>query len=108
MDNETFEKYLNQRLNKIINILSKKGKEYSPDADRLHNFNRAAVLRNTTPEEALLGMKVKHTVSIEDIINGIKNGYLPSLELLEEKIGDEINYWIILEIMIKGKINGSK
>jgi hypothetical protein len=104
MDNKTFENFVEDRIALIRKVLKSKGKEYSPHTDRLHNFRRAATLRKTTPEDALLGMKVKHTVSIEDIVENVKQGKLPTIELLAEKIGDEINYWIILEIIIKEKI----
>ena len=104
MNNKIFEDYVEDRIKLIKQVLKNKGKEYSPDIDRLHNFRRAAILRKTTPENVLLGMKVKHTVSIEDIVDNIEQGKLPTIELLAEKIGDEINYWIILEIIIKERI----
>jgi len=104
MDNKTFEDFVEYRIKLTKKVLQSKGKEYSPHSDRLHNFRRAALLRNTIPEDALLGMKVKHTVSIEDMVEKIKHGELPTMELLQEKIGDEINYWIILEIIIKERI----
>lgn len=101
MNSAEFDKLLDIRLALIKSSLKSKGTEYAPDDNKLHNFDRAAVLRKSTPEDVLMGMKVKHTVSLEDILEQIENGFRPPIELIEEKIGDEINYWLILEIIIK-------
>lgn len=105
MTPEHFDKMLNERLKKIQRVLRSKGHEYGTD-DRLHNFKRAAQKRGCTPIEALMGMKVKHEVSVDDMING----HLPiTQETIDEKIGDNINYFILLEalmteiIMLKGE-----
>ena len=111
MNNKEFEKILNKRIELIKSVLSKKGNEYSGSSfnDRLHNFKRAAAILGVTPEQSLLGMKVKHDVSVIDIVENII-GYndLPSKELLEEKIGDSINYLILLEAMIKERMKKVK
>lgn len=104
MNMKEFKRLLDRRVELTIKTLGAKGEEYSRDADRLHNFKRAAHIISTTPEKALLGMKVKHTTSIEDIVDDIEKGKLPSEEMLEEKIGDEINYYILLEALIKERI----
>ena len=57
-----------------------------------------------SPEKALLGMKTKHTVSILDIVDDLDTGNLPSGELLCEKIGDELNYLILLKALILERI----
>ena len=101
MHDKEFDRLLEERLVLARKTLKSKGVEYTPDSNRLHNFDRAAVMRKTTPEDVLMGMKVKHTVSLEDILESIKKGERPPMELIEEKIGDEINYWLILEIIIK-------
>ena len=109
MKNKEFENILDERTKKMKKTLSSKGKEYSGEGtDRLHNFKVAARKRNTTPEDALMGMKVKHDVSLDDIIDNMKKGIMPPLELLEEKIGDEINYWVLLEAVIKERIRQVK
>jgi len=105
MNNERFEKIFEKRIKLIKQILLQKGKEYSPNKDRLHNFKVAARKRNTTPEDALMGMKIKHDVSVDDIVNNLKKGMLPNNVLLEEKIGDSINYLILLEALIKERLS---
>lgn len=95
-----FEKVLKERLRKIEEILGKKAKEYAKNDDRYHNFNIAARIGNTTPEKALLGMMMKHIVSVMDLIEDTNSA---TFELIDEKIGDQINYLILLEGMMKSR-----
>ena len=81
-------------------LLGEKNVEYSRNGDKLHNFKVAAKMRNTTPENALIGMWVKQLVSIFDIVNDLKGEELPKRETLAEKITDSINYLILLEALI--------
>jgi hypothetical protein len=100
MTTEIFNKILERRISKIREVLEKKAEEYGP-VDRLHNFKRSAAMLNCTPERALVGMKVKHDVSVLDIVDQIeRDGTVPTLEMLDEKIGDLINYAILLEVAV--------
>lgn len=93
------------RIASIRSLLLVKGAEYSPgDGDRLHNFNRAAAVVGTTPESALVGMWVKHLVSVLDLVDGIGRGELPTTARVDEKLGDTINYAILLEAMVKARL----
>lgn len=97
MTSEEFEKILNFRLNSIQNVLGSKAKEYAV-GDRLYNFKRAAEISRTSPAQALKGMFMKHLVSVLDLIEG----NLPMSEyFINEKIGDAINYLILLEAILK-------
>ena len=100
-----FNNLLHQRLNKIVGVLENKAAEYSQDYDRLHNFKAAANIKNITPEEALDGMLMKHYVSYRDILNNINNNIVPSKALLNEKIGDIINYFILFEMLVIERID---
>lgn len=92
-----FNKLLNERLKKTKTVLGLKGNEYSFNNDRLHNFKVAARMLNTTVDNALWGMAMKHLVSIEDLIHGrLAN----TDENVNEKIGDMINYLILLEAIL--------
>ena len=105
MDKETFDKIIENRIEEIQSTLIKKGKEYASNADRLYNFKRAAEIGRTTPEKALQGMRLKHSVSVLDLIEG----RLPlTKELIEEKLGDEINYLILLEAVLKEKLDADR
>ena len=78
--------------------------------DRLHNFNRAAEMLRTTREKALVGMWAKHVVSILDIVDDFPK-VVPSIEMIDEKLGDLINYSILLEANLKediARINSEK
>lgn len=101
MTAEQFEKILNDQLVSIKETLSCKGKEYASNDDRLYNFKRAAEILQTTPQQALLGMWAKHLVSVLDLIEGRLE---PTPHLLDEKIGDTINYLILLKAVLIEKI----
>ena len=98
MNSKQFEDILSKRLDSIKNTLSSKSKEYASFDDRLYNFKRAAQLQNVTPQAALLGMMTKHLVSVLDLIEGKST---PSISIIDEKIGDTINYFILLEAVLK-------
>lgn len=101
MTDEKFEQVVKNRIEKIKNILGNKAKEYASRIDRLHNFNEARkIFRCETKEYALLGMLNKHLVSVVDMIEKWeKYGILPSVSMVDEKIGDTINYSILLEAL---------
>jgi hypothetical protein len=105
MDNKTFEKIVKNRLEQCEETLNIKGNEYSNESDRLHNFKDAAKFLGCSPEKALLGMFVKHLVSVKDIIENINiwqdTGYIPDEKLIAEKFGDTINYILLLEALIE-------
>jgi hypothetical protein len=100
-----FDTLVDTRCMIIKRTLVEKGKEYRRDNDPLHNFRIAAKVQNTTEEKALWGFAVKHYVSFLDILNDIEQGKLPEQEVVDEKIGDLINYLILCEASIKEKIN---
>lgn len=103
MNTIEFDKIVNYRIAKIQEILQEKAKEYaSEDDDRLHNFNIAGRINNTTREKALWGMATKHFVSVMDMIDKEE---IPSKYMIEEKIGDAINYLILLEICFKERLS---
>jgi len=107
MNQEKFDEILERRIELIRSVLSRKRAEYAPGGgDRLHNFKRAANMLSCSPERALVGMLSKHLVSILDMVDAIdQRGEFPLWELVEEKIGDSINYLILIEAMIKERIS---
>ena len=104
MKTERFENILSERLKKCIDTLSVKANEYATE-DRLHNFKVAAELQNCTPITALAGMMAKHTVSVYDLIQKQEQGYVVTREMWEEKIGDSINYLILLSALVEEKFD---
>jgi len=113
MNVEKFNKLLEKRIEKTRAVLDSKNKEYASDIDKLHNFKRASGMLQCSPEKALVGMWTKHIISLLDIVDKInkedvKNGNTlickpgdVTIPLVEEKIGDAINYLILLEALIK-------
>jgi hypothetical protein len=100
MRTDQFNTIVNSRCEKIQKVLVKKAAEYSSAEDRLHNFKVASRINDETPEKALWGMMTKHLVSILDIVAATRAGRRPSAELRDEKIGDAINYLILLEALL--------
>lgn len=101
MTESEFDKIVEARLQKIKSTLVIKGKEYRRNNDPLHNFNVASRLGNTTREKALWGFALKHYVSFMDILDDVESGKVASDELVDEKIGDLINYLILCEASLK-------
>jgi hypothetical protein len=113
VNSQKFNEILDNRIKLMQSVLASKEKEYAENNDRLHNFNRAASMLGVSRESALIGMWTKHIISILDIVNKfdvirlvpkekrktIHN--LPSVAMIEEKIGDAINYLVLLEAMMK-------
>lgn len=99
MTHQDFDLLLESRIRKTKSVLTLKAGEYATQ-DRLHNFKRSGQIRNRTPEEALIGMWTKHVTSVFDIVEGIAAGKLASVAMVDEKIGDTINYLILLEALI--------
>lgn len=99
MNNNTFERVVEDTLGMAQKVLIKKSGEYSSSDDKLHNFNKAKdLMRCKTKEFALLGMLNKHLVSVIDMVERFeKTGELPTSNMIDEKIGDSINYFILLK-----------
>lgn len=87
---------LNRRLELTRMVLARKAGEYATTIDRLHNFKRAAAMTGQTPLKACVGMMVKHLVSVFDLVDAAA---MPSTSVLDEKIGDSVNYLILLEAL---------
>lgn len=81
-------------------VLCGKADEYVGKGDRLSNFKHAAHLQNLSLPAALAGMMSKHTVSVYDMICRYQNGEKFSEEKWMEKVGDHINYLILLQAVL--------
>lgn len=96
MNTEEFEQIVNLQIDSCKKTLIGKAKEYATE-DRLHNFKVAASLQSTTPRDALCGMMAKHVVSIFDMA---KDDQLAQMHVWDEKIGDAINYLLLLKAVV--------
>jgi hypothetical protein len=105
-----FDDILKERLKKTETVLAAKAREYATDDNRYHNFFRAAALQGCTPEQALMGMLSKHLVSVLDMVDATaaKNWEAwPGKRIIDEKIGDSINYLILLEALLTRRSRGA-
>lgn len=101
-----FDAVIERRLELSKQILINKAKEYAKGDNKMHNFDKASQITGECREKALFGFFLKHLVSVIDIIDDMnKNTYIPSKELTDEKIGDAINYLLLLEASIENKRN---
>ena len=104
MRTEQFEEVINNRIETCKSVLCSKAEEYATD-DRLHNFKVAGELQKCTPVKALGGMMAKHTVSVYDLIDDYEQGKAISKEMWDEKIGDSINYLLLLTALLEDENN---
>lgn len=105
--NSPFNALIDRRIHLSKETLQKKNKEYASENDPFHNFKAAGRRRDQTPEQALVGMMAKHEVSVDDLVEwaGISPERITK-KLIDEKIGDNINYLILLEGLLKERIGG--
>lgn len=107
MKAEQFENIINNRIETCKSVLCSKAEEYATD-DRLHNFKVAGELQKCTPVKALGGMMAKHTVSVYDLIDDYEQGKTISQEMWAEKIGDSINYLLLLTALLEEDKNADE
>lgn len=99
MTREDFSNRVEKRIDLIRQTLLTKHKEYAKDNNVFRNFDEAAggFSLHSTSAEVLWSYMTKHLVSIKDIVADNKP-VDPSV--VSEKIGDVINYLILLEAML--------
>lgn len=100
MESSEFAAMSMERVETCLTTLNAKGEEYSRYGDRLHNFKTAGRIMNVTPSEALWGMYIKHLVSVQNMVQDIAAGKTIPHSAIQEKIGDSINYHLLLEGLI--------
>jgi len=108
MNEKDFEARFSEILDEINRLVIVKGKEYRRNNNPFHNFEKGALLNNSTPELELTGYLSKHMVSYFDIINDIKNGDPINISQVQEKFGDIRIYLILLQIMLENNAKITK
>ena len=97
-----FRKILIERITKMQDTLDSKGKEYASDEDRLHNFKSSEQFSDREAAANCWGFLVKHLTSLRDIVNRYEDfGVMPTPGTIDEKIGDAINYLVLLEAIFR-------
>jgi len=99
MTREDFSRRVEKRIDLVRQTLLNKHKEYAKDDNVFRNFDEAAggFSLHSTSAEVLWSYMTKHLVSIKDIVS---DNTPVTNELVSEKIGDIINYLILLEAML--------
>lgn len=103
MTDQEFEAVLKTRIEKIKSVLGKKAAEYAR-GDRLSNFKKASVAMGCSPEQACVAFWMKHVISLNDLVNDLKSDKTAPAEMWDEKIGDAINYLILLDGLISERL----
>lgn len=99
MTAEEFNLVLTSRIEKIQKTLRAKATEYAT-TDRLYNFKEGAKVLRSNKFHTLLAYLTKHIVSVYDLAEKAGQGQVTPKPVYEEKIGDAINYLILLEAML--------
>ena len=108
MNQKDFNEVIVRQTDRCKSLLMAKGAEYAPKAvktaevDRLARFKKAAVVMNSSPKAALMGMLSKHLISISDMCTDERQY---SREQWDEKITDSINYFLILRALVEEESN---
>jgi len=97
MDTETFMAIVSQSQKRDVEVLIKKGEEYTVDGDRLAQFYKAADIKLSDPISELLGMATKHFTSIVMMAADPEKF---QMEMWEEKTTDLRNYMHLLEALL--------
>jgi hypothetical protein len=103
------DKVVEPRIEKIRDVLSTKSAEYAPGLDVFHNFQESVGMSfHKCREKVAWEMMVKHLTSIKDLLDmcelhDFSSNVTPAL--IEEKFGDAINYFILMEGMVKETLN---
>ena len=105
LSEDDFDRYFNKIMERTKQVLKVKAAEYIRNEDRMHNFNKASIKNREIRERSLAGMRLKHEVSIDDMIDDIELGLTPSEPVVNEKFGDRLNYDILEEISILHRID---
>ena len=96
-----FKILLDQTFEKSKKTYNLKMNEYATDIDVFQSFREGVGFSfQDTPEGVAWNYACKHFESIKNIISKVQDE-VPTDEILDEKIGDAINYLIIIKGLIK-------
>lgn len=99
-----FDAIVESTLQQIKNTLITKGKEYRRNGDVFHNFNEGAKRTGKTPEQVLQGFMLKHEISVNDMVQDIALGVMPTAEAVNEKMNDILVYNLVLKGMLLNRV----
>ena len=103
MNRKEFEQELDKLFQSIKDRCIRKGDEYATEQSVFINFEKGSRVTGLPPELVLDGYLTKHYVSYRDMLDSIYSGNRPGAELIEEKLGDIILYFILQKIMMENQ-----
>jgi hypothetical protein len=107
MDTPTFERLFDRRCTLCYTVLTEKNLEYAPGDDRLQNFKEGALFLESSPVLYAFGLMTKHLVALKDrVVKGDTNTITQTY--VDEKIGDIINYLILIEALLTEELYETK
>lgn len=101
MNRQDFNKELEKLFDSIRQKFQVKGDEYATKESVFANFDKGSRVTGLPPELVLDGYLTKHYVSYRDMLDAIFDGTRPTNELIDEKLGDIILYFILQKIMME-------
>jgi hypothetical protein len=104
MTEKEFDLLIYDTLDQIQKILIVKGKEYRRNNNPFHNFERGSSMTGKTREEIISFFKLKHDISVQDMINDLKVNKLPTIEVVDEKFNDILIYTLLQKASIIDKV----
>lgn len=91
-----FENLSQEMIQHVYKILFNKRAEYvGQNDDCLRNLKQPVSLMDSNPAEVCMWYDTKHFASMVKIAQEANRGVLPSLELLQEKVGDYLSYGLL-------------
>ena len=107
MNRKDFFNYVDFVKERTSNVLQAKGDEYNYNSGAFENFEEGISIGLANTREAIAWNYVtKHIQSIRALIREVDSGRTDHLtdKLIDEKFGDVINYMILIEAMLKERI----
>jgi hypothetical protein len=112
MNRTDFNKHVEEVFDRSRNVMVKKGAEYSGDVEVFHNFNDSVGISiHKTNVAVAWEYLTKHLQSVKDMVTAIEvDGSLGKLNqnMLDEKFGDIINYFLLIEGMVKERLQNKE
>jgi len=93
MNQKRFNEIVEDTLKRCKDVLGVKQDEYNLTEDRFDTFKMGAGLTGWKEDQVLLGFVTKHLISIISMINSDQQF---TKDRVDEKIGDAINYLLLL------------
>lgn len=103
MNSSQFNAILKRRLDLIQRVLDNKAVEYASDDDKFANMRLSAAITEVSLPKLCLSNFSKHLASVVRMVNGDPCSH--TREQWDEKLGDAINYLILLEGIVAEMIN---